>query len=182
MYEWVKLHNFQVDVLKGESNATYSSASIIRVIHTMIPWLITSWSKTHCYFRTRLVGWMLLLLIDGMHWRKDGPFGAKLKSSSSQYSMSRTCGPRDIISLVIPRIGDNIYLRRSCLEGLRLQIWSVERLHDQQYPLHRWKTHSPPHMVTGLQMESTTPVGFKKSVGLAPWGTSQYFGENDFNI
>jgi hypothetical protein len=34
-----------------------------------------------------------------------------LEPSSSQYdsrySMSRTCGPRDIISLVIPRIGDN---------------------------------------------------------------------------
>jgi hypothetical protein len=28
--------------------------------------------------------------------------------SSSQYdSLSRTCGPRDIISLVIPRLGDN---------------------------------------------------------------------------
>jgi hypothetical protein len=28
----------------------------------------------------------------------------------SCYSMSRTCGPRDIISLVIPRLGDNRYL------------------------------------------------------------------------
>jgi hypothetical protein len=32
----------------------------------MIPVLISSWSKTYCYFRTRLVGWMLLLLIDGL--------------------------------------------------------------------------------------------------------------------
>jgi hypothetical protein len=30
-----------------------------------------------------------------------------LKSSSSRYSKSRTCGPRDVISLVIPRVGDN---------------------------------------------------------------------------
>jgi hypothetical protein len=30
-----------------------------------------------------------------------------LKSSGSRYSMSRTCGPRDVISLVIPRVGDN---------------------------------------------------------------------------
>jgi hypothetical protein len=30
-----------------------------------------------------------------------------LKSSGSRHSMSRTCGPRDIIPLVIPRIGDN---------------------------------------------------------------------------
>jgi hypothetical protein len=30
-----------------------------------------------------------------------------LKLSGSRYSMSRTCGPRDVISLVIPRLGDN---------------------------------------------------------------------------
>jgi hypothetical protein len=30
-----------------------------------------------------------------------------LKSSSSRHSMSRTYGPRDMISLVIPRVGDN---------------------------------------------------------------------------
>jgi hypothetical protein len=30
-----------------------------------------------------------------------------LKLSSSWYFMSRTCGPRDVISLVIPRLGDN---------------------------------------------------------------------------
>jgi hypothetical protein len=32
---------------------------------------------------------------------------AMLKSFGSRYSMSRTCGPRDVISLVIPRLGDN---------------------------------------------------------------------------
>jgi hypothetical protein len=31
-----------------------------------------------------------------------------LKSSASRYSVSRTCGPRDVISLVIPRVGDNM--------------------------------------------------------------------------
>ena len=49
---------------------TYSNVLRIRVTHTMIPRLITSWSKTHYYFR----GWMLLLLIDRMHWRKYGPY------------------------------------------------------------------------------------------------------------
>ena len=39
---------------------------------------------------------------------KDGPSRANIESYGSQYSMSRTCGPRDIISLVIPRLGDNI--------------------------------------------------------------------------
>jgi hypothetical protein len=40
--------------------------------------------------------------------RKEGPFGAMLKSSGSRHPMSRTYGPRDMISLVIPRIGDNM--------------------------------------------------------------------------
>jgi hypothetical protein len=36
-----------------------------------------------------------------------GPPGPISSQYGSQYSMSRTCGPRDIISLVIPRLGDN---------------------------------------------------------------------------
>jgi hypothetical protein len=48
-------------------NTTYSSASKIGVIHTMIPKLITSWTKTNRYFRIRLVGWILLLVINGLH-------------------------------------------------------------------------------------------------------------------
>jgi hypothetical protein len=39
--------------------------------------------------------------------KKRGPSKAMLKSFGSRYSMSRTCGPRDMISLVIPRLGDN---------------------------------------------------------------------------
>jgi hypothetical protein len=35
--------------------------------------------------------------------------------SGSHYSMSRTCGPRDIISLVIPRLGDNMTLSLSAM-------------------------------------------------------------------
>jgi hypothetical protein len=37
-----------------------------------------------------------------------GPPGPRSSQYGSQCSMSRTCEPRDIISLVIPRIGDNI--------------------------------------------------------------------------
>jgi hypothetical protein len=37
-------------------------------------------------------------------------------------------------------------------------------------------------MVTDLQMASTTPDGFQKAVGLAPGGTSHYYGEHHFNI
>jgi hypothetical protein len=37
---------------------------------------------------------------------KMGPPGPCSSRSGSRYSMSRTCGPRDIISLVIPKVGD----------------------------------------------------------------------------
>jgi hypothetical protein len=40
--------------------------------------------------------------------KKMGPPGPSSSQYGSRYSMSRTCGPRDIISLVIPRIGDNM--------------------------------------------------------------------------
>jgi hypothetical protein len=36
-----------------------------------------------------------------------GPPGPGSSQYGSQYSTSRTCGPRDIISLVISRLGDN---------------------------------------------------------------------------
>jgi len=35
-----------------------------------------------------------------------GPPGPFSSLSSYRYSMSRTCGPRDIISLVVPKVGD----------------------------------------------------------------------------
>ena len=87
---------------------TYSNALRIRLTHTMIPRLITSWSKTHCYFRTMPMGWMLLLLTEWRRRRRRmGPPGPGSSQYGSRYSMSRTCGPRDIISLVIPTLGDN---------------------------------------------------------------------------
>jgi hypothetical protein len=36
-----------------------------------------------------------------------GPPGPSSSQYGSRYSMSRTCGPRDIIFVVIPRLGDN---------------------------------------------------------------------------
>jgi hypothetical protein len=36
-----------------------------------------------------------------------GPPGPGSSQYGSWYSMSRTCGPQDIIYLVIPRLGDN---------------------------------------------------------------------------
>jgi hypothetical protein len=40
-----------------------------------------------------------------------GPPGPCSSRSDSWYSMSQTFGPREIISLVIPRLGDNIWLQ-----------------------------------------------------------------------
>ena len=45
--------------------------------------------------------------VEALKNEKMGPLGPCSSRSDSQYSMSRTCGPRDIISLVIPRLGDN---------------------------------------------------------------------------
>jgi hypothetical protein len=46
--------------------------------------------------------------VEALKNEKMGPPGPCSSRSGSRYSMSRTCGPRDIISLVIPKLGDNI--------------------------------------------------------------------------
>jgi hypothetical protein len=38
---------------------------------------------------------------------KMGPPGPCSSRSGSRYAMYNTCGPQDIISLVIPKLGDN---------------------------------------------------------------------------
>jgi hypothetical protein len=45
--------------------------------------------------------------VEALKNEKMGPPGPCSSRSGSRYSMSRTCGPRDIISLVIPKLGDN---------------------------------------------------------------------------
>ena len=55
-YGQVKEHNFQANIMKQKRiQCTYSNALKIIVTHTMIPELITSWSKTHYHFKTRPV-------------------------------------------------------------------------------------------------------------------------------
>jgi hypothetical protein len=55
--------------------------------------------------------------------KKGGPSGAILKSSGSRHSMSRTCGPREMISLVIPRVGDNkVYYSKALLKCLLVDL------------------------------------------------------------
>jgi hypothetical protein len=43
--------------------------------------------------------------VEALKKEKDGPSKDMLKSIWLSYTMSRTCGPRDIISLVIPKLG-----------------------------------------------------------------------------
>jgi hypothetical protein len=45
--------------------------------------------------------------MEALREEKMGPPGPCSSRSGSWYSMSRTCGPQDIISLVIPKVGDN---------------------------------------------------------------------------
>jgi hypothetical protein len=45
--------------------------------------------------------------VEALENERMGPPRPRSSRSGSQYSMSRTYGPRDIISLVIPRLGDN---------------------------------------------------------------------------
>jgi hypothetical protein len=45
--------------------------------------------------------------MEALKKKRMGPPRRCSSRSGSRYSMSRTCGPRDIISLVIPRLGDN---------------------------------------------------------------------------
>jgi hypothetical protein len=54
--------------------------------------------------------------VEALKKKRMGPPGPCSSRSGSQYSMSRTCGPRDIISLVIPRLGDNINTNYSSMK------------------------------------------------------------------
>jgi hypothetical protein len=50
----------------------------------------------------------MLLMMNGDVWWRGGDLSAQCGlswSSGSRHSMSSTCGPRDIISLVTPRLG-----------------------------------------------------------------------------
>jgi hypothetical protein len=49
--------------------------------------------------------------VEALKKERMGPPGPSSSRSGSRYSSSRTCGPQDIISLVIPRLGDNRIVR-----------------------------------------------------------------------
>ena len=58
--------------------------------------------------------------VETLKKKRMGPLGPSSSRSDSQYSMSRTYAPRDIISLVIPRLRDNRY------DALLLRTRSME--------------------------------------------------------
>jgi hypothetical protein len=43
--------------------------------------------------------------VEALKEEKMGPPAPCSSRSGSRYSMSRTCGPRDIVSLIIPKLG-----------------------------------------------------------------------------
>jgi hypothetical protein len=47
--------------------------------------------------------------VEALKKKRMGPPGPCSRQYGSRYSMSRTRGPQDIISLVIPRLGDNMH-------------------------------------------------------------------------
>jgi hypothetical protein len=49
--------------------------------------------------------------VEALKKKRMGPPGLGSSRSGSCYSVSRTCGPRDIISLVVSRLGNNIWLQ-----------------------------------------------------------------------
>jgi hypothetical protein len=90
---------------------TYSKVLRIRVTHTMIP-------ETHYLMeqdpfllqdQADVMDVVAADKVEVLKKKRMGPLGPCSSRSGSRYSMSRTCGPRDIISLVIPRLGDNRY-------------------------------------------------------------------------
>jgi hypothetical protein len=49
--------------------------------------------------------------VEALKKKRMGPPGPCSSRYGSRYSMSRTCEPQDIISFVIPRLVDNIWLQ-----------------------------------------------------------------------
>jgi hypothetical protein len=68
--------------------------------------------------------------VEALDKKRMGPPRPCSSRSGSRYCMSRTCGPRDIISLVIPRLGDNrTYILLHLLLVERSQIGTVYLQH-----------------------------------------------------
>jgi hypothetical protein len=79
----VDKHKIQAPIRNKRIKCTYSKVLRIRVTHTMIPRLITSWSKNHLWYRTKpkvmdVVG--AANKVEALKGRKDRPSRPMLKS------------------------------------------------------------------------------------------------------
>jgi hypothetical protein len=77
--------------------------------------------------------------VEALKEEKMGPPGLCSSRSSSRYSMSRTSGPRDIISLVIPKVGDNtmewrVFNFTLLLSGCTTQLHVVGNFYNMLSP------------------------------------------------
>jgi hypothetical protein len=81
MVKWINIRSKNLLETKG-IKCTYSKVLRIRVTHTMIPGLITSWSKIHLYYRTKpkVMDVVVADKVEVLKGRKYGPSRAMLKS------------------------------------------------------------------------------------------------------
>jgi hypothetical protein len=81
MVKWISIRSKHLLETKG-IKCTYSKVLRIRVTHTMIPRLITSWSKIHLCYRTKpkVMDVVVADKVEALKGRKDGPSRAMLKS------------------------------------------------------------------------------------------------------
>ena len=82
MVKWINIRSKHLLEIKG-IKCTYSKVLRIRVTHTMIPKLITSWSKNCLLCRTKAKVMDDVVVADKVEvlkWRKHGPSRAMLKS------------------------------------------------------------------------------------------------------
>jgi hypothetical protein len=81
MVKWASIRSKHLLETKG-IKCTYSKVLMIKVTHTMIPGLITSWSKNHLRHKTKLMVMDAAAAdkVEALKGRKDGPSRAMLKS------------------------------------------------------------------------------------------------------
>jgi hypothetical protein len=78
MVKWASIRSKHLLETKG-IKCTYSKVSKIRVTHTMIPRLITSWSKNHLRHKTKPMVMDVVVAdkVEALKGRKDGPVIAR---------------------------------------------------------------------------------------------------------
>jgi hypothetical protein len=97
----VKEKNNQMNIFKGfeDQSDTYHDTQT-HYLMGKDPFLLQD--------KAEVMGFATAEKVEELKNEKMVPLGPCSSRSGSRYSMSRTCGPQDIISLVIPKMGDNM--------------------------------------------------------------------------